>query len=55
MSYRRGKELLAQIEGGTSSSKPFAEEPINDFVLDKGAKLKKNDLLKYEYYPKSKS
>lgn len=50
MSYRRGKELLAEIEGGTSFSKPFQDEPINDFVLDTGAKLKKNDLLKYEYY-----
>lgn len=50
MSYLKNKEILAQVRGSAPLSKPFAEEQFDDFVLDKGAKLKKNDLLSYQYY-----
>ena len=50
MSYLKNKEILAQVRGSAPLSRPFAEEQFDDFVLDKGAKLKKNDLLNYEYY-----
>jgi hypothetical protein len=50
MSYLKNKEILAQVRGSAPLSKPFAEEQFDDFVLEKGAKLKKNDLLSYQYY-----